>query len=333
MVFTKINNYILFGGGDLLLKIVQLLKDKNYPVLVVTSDRHFNEKLLLNGEKSFGEFLIFKSINYLISKDISKDDSVKKNITKNTMGLSFGAAWIFKEKFINLFEGKLLNLHGSRLPLDRGGGGFSWRIMRGDKLGNALIHQISTGIDTGDIIYSETYIFPEQCKIPIDFYKISIEKYFLFMKDFILKIENKSTFNLIGQPEYLIMYWPRLNTEKHGYINWAKSVEDLESFICAFDDPYKGAMTYFNDQKVRVKKVSSTKIDGSFHSFQSGIIYRIVNDLLYVSANSGTLIIKEILNEQDKNIIFELRVGDRFYTQQAKLDKALRSRVIYTPKG
>ena len=67
------------------------------------------------------------------------------------------------------------------------------------------------------------------------------------------------------------MYWPRLNTDAHGYINWSNDVEDIEKFICAFDDPYKGAITYFNDNKIRVKKVFLMKTDGIFHPFQNGI--------------------------------------------------------------
>ena len=146
------------------------LKAQNDEIFVVTADRHFSEKLKFISDGSFGEFLNENSIKHIISKNVSVDSSVKKHISENTIGLSFGAAWIFKKNFIDLFKGKLLNLHGSRLPLDRGGGGFSWRIMRGDKIGISLIHQILPGIDTGDIVDYESYLFPENCRIPLDYY-------------------------------------------------------------------------------------------------------------------------------------------------------------------
>ena len=226
-----------------------------------------------------------------------------------------------------------MNLHGSRLPLDSGGGGVSWRIMRCDKIGVTLIHQILPGIDTGDIISFESYIFSDNCRIPIDYYELSIDKYFTFMKGFFNKVNNGIEFKCTGQPEYLSMYWPRLNTDAHGYINWSNYVEDIEKFICAFDDPYKGAITYINDDKVRVKKVFSTKADGIFHPFQSGIIYRIMDGLVMVAANSGTLGINEIFNEKGENIISILKVGDRLYTPREKIEKALQYRAIYTPDG
>ena len=333
MKFGEINNYILFGGGDLLLKIALFLKAQNDEIFVVTADRHFSEKLKFISDGSFGEFLNENSIKHIISKNVSVDSSVKKHISENTMGLSFGAAWIFKKNFIDLFKGKLLNLHGSRLPLDRGGGGFSWRIMRGDKIGISLIHQIRPGIDTGDIVDYESYVFPENCRIPLDYYQIGIDKYYSFMNGFFDKVKKNEEFICTGQDEDLSMYWPRLNTDVHGYINWSNYVEDIERFICAFDDPYKGAITYINDDKVRVKKVFSTKADGIFHPFQSGIIYRIMDGLVMIAANSGALGINEIFNEKGENIISILKVGDRLYTPREKIEKALQYRAIYTPDG
>ena len=226
-----------------------------------------------------------------------------------------------------------MNLHGSRLPLDRGGGGFSWRIMRGDKIGISLIHQIRPGIDTGDIVDYESYVFPENCRIPLDYYQIGIDKYYSFMNGFFDKVKKNEEFICTGQDEDLSTYWPRLNTDAHGYINWSNYVEDIERFICAFDDPYKGAITYINDDKVRVKKVFSTKADGIFHPFQCGIIYRIMDGLVMVAANSGTLGINEIFNEKGENIISILKVGDRLYTPREKIEKALQYRAIYTPDG
>ena len=332
MQFGTINKYILFGGGDLLLKVALLLKEKNYEVCIVTSERHFNENLLLADDNNLGEVLIKNSLKHVVSKNVSIDTSVRNLISEDTIGLSFGAAWIFKEDFIDLFDGKLLNLHGSRLPQDRGGGGFSWRIMRGDKVGVSLIHQILPGIDTGDIIDYENYLFSTKCRIPIDYCKESFFKYFDFMKTFFKRVENQEEFICTGQPEYLSKYWPRLNTDIHGYINWSFNVNDTERFICAFDDPYGGAITFCNDEEVRLKKVFPNN-DGVYHPFQSGIIYRKIKEIIFVVANNGSLVINDVLNKNGENIISTMMVGDRFYTPQIKLDKALQCRAIYTPQG
>ena len=56
---------------------------------------------------------------------------------ENTLFVSLGARFIFKKDLIkNFFKHNLVNFHSSRLPLDRAGGGFSWRIMREDRIEN-----------------------------------------------------------------------------------------------------------------------------------------------------------------------------------------------------
>ncbi len=333
MRFDEVRKYVLFGGGELLCKVALFLVQKDVQLLVVTSDRHYHEALFSDESRNLGEFLNDNDIEHIVSKDVNDDKQLKKQITHHTVGLSFGAAWIFKKNFIDRFRGKLLNLHGSRLPMDRGGGGFSWRILRGDRTGVTLIHQIVPGVDTGDIVEYEDYLFPEDCRIPIDYHKISTEKYFLFIKKFLNRIENNDDFSTVGQPEYLGTYWPRLNTDKHAFINWANSVEEIERFICAFDDPYGGAITYLNNSQVRLKKAISTKADGSFHPFQRGIIYRVRDGIAMAAAKNGSLAICEVLNERGKNFVSKIKVGDRFYTPYEKIEEALQYRAIYTPEG
>jgi hypothetical protein len=97
----------------------------------------------------------------------------------------------------------------------------------------------------------------------------------------------------------------------------------------------KYCYTAFPNQRksIRLKKVFSNNNNGSFHPFQSGIIYRKINEMIFVAANNGSLVINEVLNNNNENIISTMIVGDRFYTPQAKLEKALQYRATYTPRG
>ena len=40
------------------------------------------------------------------------------------------------------------------MPLDAGGGGFSWRILRSDRIASFFVHLVDTGIDTGDVLFA-----------------------------------------------------------------------------------------------------------------------------------------------------------------------------------
>lgn len=332
--FGEINQFMLFGGGQLLSFMVSYLKQANLPLLVVIGERNISEKVSIGSQlMPLEEYLKFQQINYIISKNVSTDDSVIKHISKSTMGISSGAPWIFKEKFIDRFNGKLLNLHGARLPQDRGGGGFSWRILRGDRVGVSLIHQIDPGVDTGDIIMSNEYTFPSSCRLPFEYKSYSIEQYQKLIRQFFRIIEAEESFVTSPQQEYFSSYWPRLSTNTHGYIDWSWSLTDIEKFICAFDDPYDGAATFINGEKVRVKKCYSWTNDGLFHPFQQGIIYRANENTVFIATQQGSLLVNSISDETGRNIRNDLHVGDRLYTPNCYLEEAKEYRAIYTSKG
>ena len=101
------------------------------------------------------------------------------------IAISFGARWIMKEPVRQaLFRGNVLNVHASRLPFDRGGGGFSWRIMRGDRLGAMTLHLMDDEIDTGPVLKTSEYVIPAQCHTPRDMQ----EDYAIRLRCFILDL-------------------------------------------------------------------------------------------------------------------------------------------------
>ena len=103
MNFGKINNCIFFGGGLLLCRLTQFLQELKQPIIVVTSRRHAEE--LVGQKETLEQFFKRKRISYFISDDVNKDSSVLKKITSKTLGISVGAAWIFKKSFIDKFSG------------------------------------------------------------------------------------------------------------------------------------------------------------------------------------------------------------------------------------
>lgn len=331
MEFEKINKIILFaGGGKKLSLLLPKLKLKNIDFFVVTSQRQIHAVI----DKQMTMEMYFKEndINFMVVDDINTDQ-IFNEISMSTLGISIGAAWIFKREFIDRFNGRMFNVHGARLPQNRGGGGFSWRILRKDVIGACLIHQVDEGIDTGEIIKYEEYIFPPTCRKPIDYYEYSVKKEIDFIEGFVCGVLAGKTFQTIPQQETFSIYFPRLNTELQGFINWDWRVEDIEVFINAFDDPYMGASTYLNGKLVRLKSCYSTKIDGVFHPFQSGIIYRIYENRIFIAGKGGALIIEEINDKGGNYILDDLQIGDRLYTPEKCLEKAKTTRIVYTSRG
>ena len=323
----------MLGGGHLLLALARWCKSEEAPISVITAPRHAADKI--EHDNSLDQILTEENIPFIIVKDIAAEEvSDFLGDLKNAFCLSVGAAWIFKKETINgLFCGRLFNLHGTRLPQNRGGGGISWQIMMGNRFGFCQLHLVDGGLDTGNIVKTEEFLYPPSCRIPKDYKDVYLRKNLDFVIDFIEKLRQGGVdIETTKQTEYFSSYFPRLNTIDHGWINWDDKVIQLEKFICAFDEPYEGAKCFWNDQIVFIKKVCVDFQDQKFHPYQSGIIYRNNGKWLCVCAIGGSLIIEEIVDSDGKNLLLEIKVGDRLVTKSKNLDGRLK-RVVYTPTG
>jgi len=329
----SIERVVLLGGGDLLLSLVNWCKSEGAPISVVTSPRHSQE--YLNTGSTLVDELQSLSVPYLVTVEIDSTEA-KEFLGDLSDGfcLSLGAAWIFKQEVISeIFKDKLFNLHGTRLPQNRGGGGFSWQIMMGNRLGFCQLHLVDGGVDSGALVRTEEFLYPANCRIPEDYEKLYFDKNLNFVIDFIEEIRQQGVYiETTKQSEYFSSYWPRLSTSESGWIDWSESILSLERFICAFDKPYEGCKTFLNSNKVFIRSVMADFNDQSFHTFQSGIIYRKSSNWIMVATDGGSLIVQEVSDESGKNVIQDIRVGDRFVTPSSYLE-ARYERVVYTPQG
>ena len=253
------------------------------------------------------------------------------------MFIGIGPRSIFKKETIKQFDNNFINIHNSRLPLDAGGGAGSWTIMREDRISNMCIHIMNEDIDGGPIIANQLSLFPRTCIIPSDFKKHSSKLMIKFYEKFMKKLVQKDKFELKPQIHYLARYNPRLNTEISGFIDWNLNSRDLINFINAFEYPYKGASTYLNNGnfgRLYLKKVQLHGGDTPNHPFMSGIVSRHDKDWIVVCTSSKhMLLIEEVLNEKGKNILSEIKVGDRFFTPFEKLSAAKAKRIYYNALG
>jgi len=320
MKFGKINRLLIFGGTPRVGTLIESCLNK-YEIVVFSNERLLNEKTIDNN-MSLKEYLELNKVRFYSVIDIN-NFPIDEFMTDQTLGISLGAPWIFKEQFINKFNRRLINGHGSNLPRDQGAGGFSWRILQKDKFGFYLFHIVDSGVDTGNIIISEQYLFPDYCRKPIDYIKFHQENELGFFCRFFELIENNYDFTEIIQQKSFSTYFPRLNTVQHGFINWSWQTEEIIRFINAFDDPYPGASTFLRGIRVHIKDVLPNYNEGSFHPFICGIIYRQYNGKFYVATLNGSVVIGKVLDESGNSILPEIKAGERFYTPSKYLDMAL----------
>ena len=90
--------------------------------------------------ESFGDTVV-QSMDYC---DMFPDEGID-------FVISYGYRFILPEHFIKRFEGRIINMHVSYLPWNRGADPNLWSWINDTPKG-ITIHQIDTGIDTGPIL-------------------------------------------------------------------------------------------------------------------------------------------------------------------------------------
>jgi methionyl-tRNA formyltransferase len=334
MTFGEINKIILMGGSRCTAELAQYLKEKDgFEFHVFTAPRQLKDIIYSDGG-TFEEFLIKNQINYTVCEDINTEKKFIQNISTNTLGIGLGEAWSFSKEIIAMFDGRLLDLMGIRLPQYRGGAHYTWQILRGSRIGACNLQVVNEfmvqGVfDSGEVIKFKEYFFPSSARIPMDYFNHAVNEEIGFIKEFIDEVKSNKTFHPFVLQENFSIYFPRLNTIKNAFIDWTWDTNNIDRFICAFDDPYIGASTMLNGELVRLKKSRVEYNDGNFHPFQKGLVYKIYGGFLYVATLNGTIIVENVYNEKGEEISHNIRTGDRFFTPNGWIEKGLTSKIIY----
>lgn len=329
-----IRRLLLLGGGDLLLRLAEVGRQRGLAVDVITSPDQSKERLPGAGRSLAAALREIGIKPAVIAKFEQAKTAQLIGDTRATFALSVGARWIFRpDKLERWFGGKLLNLHGTRLPQNRGGGTWSWQILMGNRFGFCQLHLVDAGIDTGPIVVSEEFIYPAACRTPLDYMAYAADQYARLIGEFLDSMKARPrTFTCVAQPEYLSTYWPRLETATHGWIDWRWDASLLERFICAFDEPYGGAQTLWNGRTVRLKRAFANREDQSFHPFQSGAVYRTNKRWLCIAAEGGSIVVEDLRDERGATVLADVRAGDAFTTPPDQLLKRTE-RIRYDARG
>jgi len=338
MMFGEINHIIIFGGSRLTAELAKEISGGNdYALDIFTCDRQLNDVIYLDGA-TLRQFFDQHEIPFFSTEDISRDPNIQGLISENSLGLGLGEAWSFSKELIDRFQGRLLDFMGIRLPQYRGGAHYTWQILTGNRIGccNLQIineYMVQGVFDSGEIVKSQEYFFPPSARIPEEYFEHAGIQEVAFIREFLDEIKKGQEFELTKVQENFSIYFPRLNTLRHGFINWTWNTEELERFICAFDSPYAGASTFVDGKKVYLKRCHVENSDGTFHPFQSGLVYRKKNNALFVATSDGTVVVKQALDEKGVDVLENIALGQRLHTPKRYLEEAMTFQAHYGPEG
>jgi UDP-2,4-diacetamido-2,4,6-trideoxy-beta-L-altropyranose hydrolase len=166
---------------------------------------------------------------------------------------SINYLFLIEEDIINHSNLLTFNIHGSLLPKYRGRTPHVWAIINGEDKAGITAHIIDAGCDTGKIIH--------QIEIPIevdDTGAIMLKKYakaYYPLVKKVLKDVADQQLNLTTQNDADATYFGK-RTPADGEINWNWTKEVIRNWVRAQANPYPGAFTFYNNQKIIIDKVS-----------------------------------------------------------------------------
>lgn len=319
LTLPKKKRFLIVGAlGDAMKSFIKLAERylPREPILIISHKKWSQDLKSLCRKPNFSIYF-------------TDDPNTRQTVTEikkhqSNICLSSGGDWIFKNDFIDLFNGLIFNCHAADLPYYRGpGGGNSWQILNREQGTSVAIHQLVREVDAGAVLLKKTRKFKKGTIYPADIHKIVYDLRQKVLADFIKLINNSSRLVLKPQNQEQAAYFPRLESSINGAIdlNWDK--EQIKLFVDAFGEPFKGAFLFYRGEKIYIKKASVSRRKKIFHPFANGLIINRSNSNLEVAVNQGTILLQKICDESGAALpLGGFNPGGRLYMPSEILDQA-----------
>ena len=234
------------------------------------------------------QYALDNNIEVVTPDSVNTDEFINLLKEKNIdyiVVVAFGQ--LIKEKLLEEYKNKIINLHPSSLPKYRGSSPVQFSLLNGDKKTHASAMLIEKGMDSGDILnQKEVEIKAEDdfislseklSKIGSEVILESVLNYDEFMKNRTKQDNDKATFT-------------KKITKEMGKIDFNQSKEEIINKIRAFVEFPKAYFSYKNEN-VKILKASPVEIENPKISF----VYKSnKNDKIIIGCKNGGIRIEKI---------------------------------------
>ncbi len=298
ITYQKPDRIFLFGGGKTMWEFRAWLKERGYSTISYTAPRQVTAE-------TPREAAIVEDLAGLAWPHVSE----------KALAICFGPAWQIGPQLRLLFGNRLIDFMSIPYPAYLGGAHETWAELLGEKKWGCCLQLVTENTKQGEC-HDGGVIAGDEFR-----YAARYAHYLDFLKGFIASIENGHEFDAI-QPTDGRSFFPRLNTEKNGWIDWSWSAAEIFRFINAFS-PYGGASTYALDTVIRLKDAQVWQ-QGMMHPYCAGLVMDVTPTLTRIACRDGAIGVPGIGC---------LDPGDRLHTPRAKLEEALLYQPTYDAKG
>lgn len=282
-------NICFMGSPKFSLETLDILnKNENINLSLVVSGKDKKRNRNKFKPTVVKQYALDNNIEVVTPDSVNTDEFINLLKEKNIdyiVVVAFGQ--LIKEKLLEEYKNKIINLHPSSLPKYRGSSPVQFSLLNGDKKTHASAMLIEKGMDSGDIINQKeveikaeddfTSLSEKLSKIGSEVILESVLNYDDFMKNRIKQDNDKATFT-------------KKITKEMGKIDFNQSKEEIINKIRAFVEFPKAYFSYKNEN-VKILKASPVEIENPKISF----VYKAnKNDKIIIGCKNGGIRIEKI---------------------------------------
>lgn len=282
-------NICFMGSPKFSLETLDILnKNENINLSLVVSGKDKKRNRNKFKPTVVKQYALDNNIEVVTPDSVNTDEFINLLKEKNIdyiVVVAFGQ--LIKEKLLEEYKNKIINLHPSSLPKYRGSSPVQFSLLNGDKKTHASAMLIEKGMDSGDILNQKeveindeddfTSLSEKLSKIGSEVILESVLNYDDFMKNRIKQDNDKATFT-------------KKITKEMGKIDFNQSKEEIINKIRAFVEFPKAYFSYKNEN-VKILKASPIEIENPKISF----VYKAnKNDKIIIGCKNGGIRIEKI---------------------------------------
>ncbi|MEL6352001.1 MAG: formyltransferase family protein [Cyanobacteria bacterium J06627_28] len=199
---------------------------------------------------------------------------------------------LIKQRTIDLFPHGIINAHAGDLPRYRGNAVANWAILSGEPSVVLTLHKMSAALDAGDIVLQKSFSIGSETYVSdvYDFFDSAIAPMFV---EALQGLENKT---LIPSPQpqdpaLALRCFPR--RPQDGLIDWQCSATEISRLVRASAEPFAGAYTFFNGEKLVVWRAFSKSLPCPSVGVCGQVIERGADGSVSILTKDGVLVIAE----------------------------------------
>ncbi|HZZ75346.1 MAG TPA: formyltransferase family protein, partial [Puia sp.] len=243
-------NIIAIGRSRYLYDGIRYLISRGYSFKAIITEEAYEEYDIKHSD--FEKLASDTGAVFFKIKSLNNEDLIRI-VRENNVRAAISVNWKYTipKNFLDLFECGILNFHLGNLPDYKGNATVNWSIINGEDKIYGNIHKMDPELDAGDVIARKAIPITDQTYIA-DILNQAVQDVPLLYEEALIKVfEKPDSFVVRGSLKGLRCF-PRLPED--GLINWNESARNICRLIRASAEPYQGAFSFLQQEKIIIWK-------------------------------------------------------------------------------